>query len=165
MIPTWQQNQPDRSPLRQMACDEQETARGRPGAASNWRWCQCECGTSGTWTAHRLKGGVHQLADARANTRKHGGPETREYQSGTLCTNAARVSSRPLTRVGRSGALVWPRKGASSISDMGPRPPGTSLDRKDGKKGYTRRTVDGPRAAPADGKSQQRQDGHPTANP
>ena len=113
---------------------------------TRWR-CQCTCGKETVTRANTLlKGetrscGCLHVETARVNNRTHGQRRTREY--GIWCA----MKSRCLTSTdkhyrwyGARGITIcrpWQDSFEQFMADMGPRPPGMTLDRRDNEGHYT----------------------------
>ena len=117
-----------------------ETARmgGSSGQRATGWWCQCECGTERYVDGASLRKGASTNCGCSRKYLKHGGTGTREYQSWNAMHQRCKGQQSPSYKGMKIAARWCGRKGfVNFLADMGPRPPGTSLDRKDGKKGYT----------------------------
>ncbi|WP_298704561.1 hypothetical protein [uncultured Variovorax sp.] len=106
---------------------------------------QCSCGNEATVMISRVKSGVTKSCGclrhvAPPGSVKHGMRGSREYSSWTAmrqrCLNSA---SKDFRKYGAKGITVhpeWIESFQSFFDHIGPRPPGTTLDRIDGRRGY-----------------------------
>jgi hypothetical protein len=122
-----------------------------PNAGRSLVWtCQCDCGSTKDVRAGNLQSGHTQSCGCRrrevaslaaiARSTKHGMAQTREYNSWVAmkdrCSNP---SHRAYPRYGGKGISVcvrWIVSFENFYADMGPRPAGTSLDRRNSNGDY-----------------------------
>lgn len=107
------------------------------------RWvCQCDCGGTTVTTGAKLRSGHTKSCGCLNKERitKHGMHKSAEYivyqQMKERCFNTKKGS---YTRYGAKGITVcerWRVSFENFYEDMGPRPPGTSLDRIDNAGNY-----------------------------
>lgn len=106
------------------------------------KWhCECACGKTKEIATKNLVGfrsqscgcGIGEAAQKRCRT--HGGSKTPEYRS----WNTMRYRCRAEKNYADRGITVCRRwqKFVCFLADMGPRPPGTSLERRNNDKGYS----------------------------
>ena len=115
------------------------TVLGRAPATARGvtRWmCRCQCGTERAVEASSLRDGQSTCCGCQKELRAGGRSKTPEYRSWNSMKQRC-------SAVGRyAGMTIDPRWTGPSgfahfLADMGPRPPGTTLDRIDGKLGYS----------------------------
>lgn len=109
-----------------------------------WR-CDCECGKTITVRAGSLiRGntrscGCYQIAQTKQSNTTHGGCGSPTYRvwHGMIqrCTNPKNISYPYYGAIGITVCERWFRF-ENFLADMGERPEGTTLDRKDNLKGY-----------------------------
>ncbi len=107
-----------------------------PSVKKNSRWlCRCDCGQElPKWQAGLLQKNCAEGCGCVQN-RKHGQSRSKAYRS--WCSAKARCSNpnnKQFSYYGGRGITMapeWRDDFARFFSDMGPRPPGTSLDRID----------------------------------
>jgi hypothetical protein len=125
--------------------------QGRPGTNTYGRpirkWvCECECGNETTVTTGKLTTGLTvscgcywKEVNKKAVT-THGLRYRPEYQMwSSMKRRCHNEKDSGYKKYGAKGIKVcdrWRESFAYFIEDMGPRPPGTSIDRIDGTKGY-----------------------------
>ena len=107
--------------------------------------CACGCGkaTKGTWAQGHATGRSDR---AKANALKHGHASNRRGLSPTFVSWTAMIQRCDNPRnpnwadYGGRGITVCPRwyDFSAFLEDMGERPPGTSLDRKNNSEGYAK---------------------------
>ena len=107
-----------------------------PSAKNVVRWlCRCDCGIEKAVEASSLKDGQSTNCGCSKKTKKHGLTGTPEYNSWNAMRQRCRSKPEYLDVpvcdrwAGESGFLNF-------LADMGPRPTGTTLDRRDGTRGY-----------------------------
>jgi hypothetical protein len=119
----------------------------RRGPDRHLRWvCLCVCGRTAVVTGKQLRSGKTRSCGclaretARRTATKHGGSASREYLiwkgMKTRCSNP-KADSFP--RYGGRGITVcerWSRSFADFLVDMGPAPPGMTIERVDNSLGY-----------------------------
>lgn len=118
-------------------------SRGSNTSAGQRTWvCKCECGNTTTVNTTKLKRGTTKSCGcyARERSTKHGMHNSPEYivyqQMKERCFNAKKAA---YARYGAKGITVcerWMASFENFYADMGPRPPGTSLDRIDNSGNY-----------------------------
>lgn len=114
-----------------------ERAESGKRGQSRWR-CRCECGkTTMSWANGLKRGRVLSCGCGRA---KHGHAGTPEYQAWANMNHRCYDLTIPdYVNYGARGIKVcdrWRNSVDAFVVDMGPRPPGTTLDRIDNSKGY-----------------------------
>jgi hypothetical protein len=124
-----------------------EAAPRRPGETM-WRW-QCDCGKQVEIAIRNVRQGKTRSCGClhdeirRTATRTHGHtansptPTMRSYWA--MKTRCYNPRANNYHRYGGRGITVcddWRDSFATFLADMGPRPPGTTLDRIDPEKGY-----------------------------
>jgi len=117
-------------------------------SAGKVQWlCVCDCGVVGGLSAQNLMYGLTRSCgcwnseSARKRMTTHGMTDTVEFRTWQLmidrCHNA---KSKCYSRYGGRGIFVcarWRSSFADFYADMGPRPAGRTLDRKDNDGGYS----------------------------
>lgn len=108
--------------------------------------CRCQCGnTTEVWGTNLSRGLTRScgcLRDEIHTTHGHykNRKPTREYVSWTaMLQRCFNPNANEFERYGGRGITVcerWKKSFVNFISDLGPRPPGHSLDRIDGRNGY-----------------------------
>lgn len=112
------------------------------------KWlCRCSCGTikavakTNLFSANTTSCGCFQREKFGDSNRTHGLSETPEYTIWraikSRCFNKNDASYFNYGGKGITVCSRWLQSFENFISDMGPRPSGHSIDRKDGTKGYT----------------------------
>ena len=115
----------------------------------HWK-CRCDCGIERIVSEKHLKSGNtkscgclnREITSARSTTHGHssGGVLSPTYSSWTAMVKRCHCKGTiQYARYGAKGIRVcsrW-RRFENFLSDMGPRPPGTSIDRKNNKLGYS----------------------------
>lgn len=100
--------------------------------------CRCECGSETTVASYPLASGATKSCGCRKGLWKHGyarrgQPHTPEYQSWqSMMTRCYSESHIGYSLWGGRGITVcdrWRNDFVSFLADMGPRPPGTTIDR------------------------------------
>jgi len=120
-----------------------------PGNARRVTWhCQCACGKSSKVTACDLTSGHTKSCGCLAaemlgsGNRIHGRSCTTEHtiwcQMNQRCTNRNLVSFKNYGGRGITVCRRWRASFAAFLADMGPRPPGLSLDRINNDLGYSK---------------------------
>lgn len=114
------------------------------GRATRWL-CLCECGNTSEPSASHLKSG-HTIScgcvtaeKIRARATTHGGYETPEHRVWASMLSRIRNPNSPgYERYGGRGISLCDRwlRFENFLSDMGPRPEGTSIDRINNSLGY-----------------------------
>lgn len=106
--------------------------------------CECDCGKFFDSNVHNVLGGVTQSCGCRrgiTNT-KHGMRHTPEYAAWRAmkarCNGGNPITEKYYASHGVHVCPEWANSFEAFFRDMGPRPgPGYSLDRIDGRKGYS----------------------------
>lgn len=124
-----------------------ERAGRSPGRAGMALWkCRCDCGTEKTYYSMVLRAGrtsscgcKQSEAISRAMT-KHGMTRSREFNTWKGMIARTTNPNDPFYETyGGRGIVVcerWKNSFEDFYADMGPRPPGKTLDREDNDKGY-----------------------------
>lgn len=116
--------------------------RGYLSERSVWHWtCKCECGTVLDVRETMLLKKTKRSCGCKGTYRTHGLTGTRiakTYES--MVARCYRETDSSYTGYGGRGIKVCERwhKIENFVEDMGERPPGMSLDRKDNNKGYSK---------------------------
>lgn len=118
----------------------------RKGGKRTWL-CVCECGTERSVVERSLKSGVSTSCGCYHNElvgqqfRKHGLYGRSEYAIWTsMIDRCENPKSTRFSDYGGRGITIctrWRDSFESFLSDMGERPPGTSVERRDVNKGYS----------------------------
>lgn len=102
------------------------------------RWvCRCECGSEREFDASNVRRGVVKGCGCRIKTghQSHGMRYTPEYRTWNMMTQRCRnPKNHAWKHYGGRGVTVcdeWASSFEAFYRDMGPRPPGTSIDRID----------------------------------
>ncbi len=106
----------------------------------------CECGRTTTLPAGRVLTGKHRLhcgcETDHGSHRTHGMRHSPEYSSWqAMKARCLDPDNKDYPRWGGRGVTVcpeWAQSFDAFLRDMGPRPDGTTIDRKDNSKGYER---------------------------
>jgi hypothetical protein len=114
----------------------------RRGADAKWM-CRCDCGkVTFVITSNLRRGNTKSCGCVRLDAMvKHGMAGTKEYavwcEMRARCGNAKSTAFR---NYGARGITVCPEWSdfVTFLTDMGPRPPGCDLDRRDNDKGYSK---------------------------
>lgn len=120
-------------------------------AAKRRQWvCCCECGVVRSVHESNLRSGASRSCGGPGHPRpppkiKHGhtanGIASREYRSWTQmlvrCGNPRAPNFSTYGGAGIHVCAAWRDSFEAFLCDMGPRPEGTTLDRRDNRKGYT----------------------------
>ena len=119
-----------------------------PSSPIKWR-CQCECGTtvkvlgSNLRAGHTRSCGCLQREHVLRLTFKHGKMDTPTYRSWKSMKRRCNAITSPQYKdYGGRGIKVckrWNESFLAFLEDMGERPPGMTLDRKNNDKGYTKK--------------------------
>lgn len=108
-----------------------------------WR---CECGTETSVAISRVKNGYAKSCGclgpelSRVRARKHGMRDSKEYSSwGAMKSRCLDPANKDYPRWGGKGVTIcaeWVESFEVFFAHIGPRPPGTTLDRIDNTKNY-----------------------------
>lgn len=102
--------------------------------------CHCECGTLKVIRSNNIQSGQVSCGCVNPGNTKHGMKGTPEYLSWRSMIGRCHNKSDPAyARYGGAGIKVcraWKESFESFYNDMGARPKGTTLDRKNGLLGY-----------------------------
>jgi hypothetical protein len=106
------------------------------GCVTFWK-CRCECGTERAVEASSLRDGQSTNCGCDMKFRLHGGTGTPEY----ISFNAMHQRCKPDSGTYSAGVKIakrWTGRDGfvNFLADMGPRPPGTTLDRMKKGRGY-----------------------------
>lgn len=109
-------------------------ARERRDDRATWWLCQCDCGKRNAVRAYVLRGGdARSCGCARRNHLKHGlsdSPEAFAWSSmRQRCTNPKDPGYKNYGARGITVCDRWLNSFEAFYADMGPRPPGCSIDR------------------------------------
>lgn len=115
------------------------------GAGGRMWWCRCACGkVKAFWQDALVRGGSKSCRCRMPKRVKHGHllnrKATRTYKSWQgMLRRTTKKNSKDWKNYGGRGITVcrrW-RRFENFLADMGERPPGTTLDRKNNSRGYT----------------------------
>lgn len=118
---------------------------GTSKSAARWN-CTCECGTKRVVAGKYLRKGLTRSCGClkreivRTQSITHGMSKTKTYMSWNSmimrCTNPNQESYKKYGAIGVSVCARWMESFAHFLEDMGERPTGKTLDRKNPFKGY-----------------------------
>lgn len=116
-------------------------SKGQPPAGnkktgSSWWRCRCKCGIERDIDSHSLRRGISTSCGC-ART-KHGASGTPEFNSYNAMCQRVKDADGYAGGVKIAARWLGPNGFKNFLKDMGPRPPGTSLDRRNRKKGYSK---------------------------